>query len=358
VKVHRGFTLIELLIVVAVIALLAAVVLSAMQSVVASAHRVSCKSNLRQLGDAIHAYHASVGCFPVTFVDRNEFAAGECGTGFYSWRAYLLPYIEQSALYEQINFDQPMSDSCGATGVFGAAHANATAARATVALFLCPADGAAAETVLPAAAPANDNYAANFGWPPQSTGVLPTRAATRTNPYNGVLGIATGNPRNQPAWHPNRPLTDRDVEDGLQHTAMVAERLIFSIDHLRDPDRLVYCGGSPGPRTQERLVRYCNLVDVPDKIYSSMIGQAWISGFAPFGPGYMHLMPPNGRSCHDAGGELQANWWSSASSNHPGGVHVLLADGHVAWVDNGVDREIWWALGSRDGQEVNRPLMH
>lgn len=351
---RRAFTLVELLVVIAIIGLLVALLLPALSAVLERTRLLQCQNNLRQIGTAIKAYHSSVGSFPITITDRNQLGGGACGTGFYSWRSYILPYLEQSAVYEMINFDLPMSDVCSGTPEVSESHSNVTAARQNIDVFLCPSDGYRSETAFLGGMPANDNYAANFGWPPQSTGLGMSRGNSKTNPYNGVLGISTGNPLNDVPWHPQGALRDRDVTDGLQHTAMVAERLIFSTDGIKDRRRLVFCGGSPAARSQERLVKYCNLVDVPDKRYSSMQGQAWISGYAPFGPGYMHLMPPNDRNCHDAGGELEGNWWASASSNHSGGVNVLMADGRVAWIDESINRDIWWSLGSRDGEEVKR----
>jgi prepilin-type processing-associated H-X9-DG protein len=66
----------------------------------------------------------------------------------------------------------------------------------------------------------------------------------------------------------------------------------------------------------------------------------------------MHVMPINARNCHLYGGEDDGTNLVTASSRHASGANVLYADGHVGFVTQDVDREIWWAIGSRNGSEV------
>lgn len=89
----------------------------------------------------------------------------------------------------------------------------------------------------------------------------------------------------------------------------------------------------------------------PDPVYAVPIGKAWISGWTLVGNAYMHVMPPGQRSCHLYGGEDDGANLVTAASAHPGGLHLLSGDGHVAFVAEDVERAIWWALGSRDGGE-------
>ena len=97
----RGFTLIELLVVIAIIATLIALLLPAVQSVREAGRRAQCSNNLRQIGIAMHGYHAAVGVFPPgrlrSMVDYN----GRCFAAY----AYLLPYMDQGPLYNATNFN-------------------------------------------------------------------------------------------------------------------------------------------------------------------------------------------------------------------------------------------------------------
>src|ERR1700722_4841812 len=99
---RRAFTLIELLVSIAIIGVLVALLLPAVQSSRAAARRTVCKNNLRQLGLALHLYHETHRCFPAgSYVMGSAFPM-QTGWG---WGAMLLPQLEQNALYRQINFD-------------------------------------------------------------------------------------------------------------------------------------------------------------------------------------------------------------------------------------------------------------
>src|SRR5262249_6176276 len=93
-----GFTLLELLVVVAIIALLLGLTLSAVQRVRASANRLKCQNNLKQIGLALQAFHDARGQFPpgIHTTPSSDPAFGV------SWHVYLLPQLEQSALAAQL----------------------------------------------------------------------------------------------------------------------------------------------------------------------------------------------------------------------------------------------------------------
>src|SRR5262245_58605742 len=98
---RTGFTLIEVLVAVAVIGILAALLLPAVQSARASARRVMCANQLRQLGLALHLYHDSHLCFPPgSYVMGSSFPM-QTGWG---WGAMILPSVEQEALHDQLDF--------------------------------------------------------------------------------------------------------------------------------------------------------------------------------------------------------------------------------------------------------------
>src|SRR5437660_530008 len=89
-----GFTLIELLVVIAIIAVLIALLLPAVQAAREAARRAQCVNNLKQLGIAMHNYHDTNGSFPI----------GRQGKPRRTWTFGILPFIEQTTLYNAINF--------------------------------------------------------------------------------------------------------------------------------------------------------------------------------------------------------------------------------------------------------------
>ena len=90
-----------------------------------------------------------------------------------------------------------------------------------------------------------------------------------------------------------------------------------------------------------------------DPFYSASIGHAWISGWAPTANAYLHVLPPNGPNCHyHITGTAEGGHFASPSSRHGDLFHSLLADGRVIVIDNNVNLDVWWALGSRDGGEM------
>ncbi len=96
---QTGFTLVELLVVVAIIGLLVALLLPAVQSSRESARRSQCANNLRQLGVALLLYHDAQQFFPR--------GGGDAASTQLSWTASILPYLEETALYRQIDQTVP-----------------------------------------------------------------------------------------------------------------------------------------------------------------------------------------------------------------------------------------------------------
>lgn len=102
---RRGFTLIELLVVIAIIAILIALLLPAVQQAREAARRTQCRNNLKQIGLALHNYHDTHSVFPPGQLRGRQPAAPnlELGNGA-SWGAFLLPFMDQAPLYNQLNF--------------------------------------------------------------------------------------------------------------------------------------------------------------------------------------------------------------------------------------------------------------
>ena len=108
---NRGFTLIELLVVIAIIAVLIALLLPAVQQAREAARRTQCKNNLKQLALGLHNYESTHGVFPpgwiapqgFIYVGTNNSTTGVDGAGGISWPALVLPFIDQSTLYNALN---------------------------------------------------------------------------------------------------------------------------------------------------------------------------------------------------------------------------------------------------------------
>src|SRR6187431_1839409 len=97
---RRAFTLVELLVVIAIIGVLVALLLPAVQAAREAARRMQCTNNLKQLGLAVHNYHDTNNVFPPQMMNINTSNDRRWG-----WGAVTLPYIEQGALYQQLNPD-------------------------------------------------------------------------------------------------------------------------------------------------------------------------------------------------------------------------------------------------------------
>ena len=101
----RGFTLVELLVVIAIIGVLVALLLPAVQAAREAARRMSCSSNLRQLGLAMHSYHDTHKTLPYsTSAWGPDGRVNSDGNRGWSWSSFILPYIEQQATFAQIDF--------------------------------------------------------------------------------------------------------------------------------------------------------------------------------------------------------------------------------------------------------------
>ena len=135
-----GFTLIELLVVIAIIAILIALLLPAVQQAREAARRTQCKNNLKQIGIALHNYHDTHSCLPPMKIWANGTdcpgGTGWDNTGGFSWRVMILPYVEQSAMYNQIDFATIHSNFV----CTGAAAVLTNISNKAISGYLCPSD--------------------------------------------------------------------------------------------------------------------------------------------------------------------------------------------------------------------------
>jgi prepilin-type N-terminal cleavage/methylation domain-containing protein/prepilin-type processing-associated H-X9-DG protein len=339
VRCRRGFTLIELLVVLAIIAVLIGLLVPAVQKVRAAAARIQCANNLHQLGLALHNYEGERGYLPPVFpATAKPPYVGVVPDYFYSWSvlAELSPYLEQTAIYNRMNLDEPMYTLPTLTVLPD----NRFAVQQTVALFLCPADKMR---------PVGGGYGVPVFGPVNYAACLGSGATVGGPPY-GSPWDADG------LFRAAAKGTFAEVTDGLSNTAAFSESTLgegptMAFGAIPGDPQKVYANVPP-PLTPAACDR-ANLwnVELPR-------GYLWASGEIRCAS-YNHFYPPNAPKYDcvanlSAGGPQQytAVGFKAARSNHPGGVNVLLADGAVRFVGNGIQPAAWTALATRAGGEV------
>ena len=362
---RNAFTLIELLVTIAIIGVLVALLLPAVQAAREAARRTRCSNHLKQIGLALHNYQGAHRCVPTTTTGPDS-AGDTCGSGFYSWLSMLLPFVEEGNLYDTIDFERSLSDRCdyAYSGEYldygiGPDHPNAEAAGTLVGTYLCPSDPAGVVQLHDGGQRlAPGSYAANVGWPKESFWEGNDHPIAR---QNGVFGLF--NPSVTDPWHVPR-VKFRDITDGLSNTAAVSERKIsviyvaetpfggaFVPEHT-DINLQSFCGSASTSRSLGNWVSYCGSVTLSDPNYVEKHGHAWMSGWTFAANTYMHVMPIGDRNCHVYGGEDDGNNLVTPGSYHIGGVHVLMADGSVSFRAESINLPLWWAMGSANGGEV------
>ncbi|WP_337176151.1 DUF1559 domain-containing protein [Paludisphaera sp.] len=366
---RRAFTLIELLVVIAIIAVLIALLLPAVQAAREAARRMQCTNNLKQLSLGFANYMDVNNTTPMHQY-RHAAEGGAGYTGCHSWYASILPFVEQTAMYNNLNMIY--TDQWVYSGpLMGPNPTENTVIRAAVSSFLCPSDGvintgSGAGNI--AYQPGNFNYVANSGHPrnilmpgdtpypagspPALSGIISmTRMYTAQGPCSSAGSAATANI--------SVPLAS--ITDGTSNTACLSESLVNDgSGRHRDPRRnLNY--------TNSALVQQANvgvLAVVQDARAGVINWQEWsyYKGLTwAYSDGwerhvYAHVLPPNMPNVHTYNtATIQCQEGDSAmnpSSNHPGGVNVSFMDGSVRFIKDSVSLPAWWALGTRNKGEI------
>ncbi len=182
-RYHDAFTLVELLVVMAVIGVLVALLLPAIQAARESSRRTSCTNNLKQIGLALHLYHDVNSSFPPGCIEARPFHPN--GRQI-AWSALILPYLEEDPLYDQIDFDSPFDSP-----------ENSTAARVILPVYLCP--------TTPRSSPLQRGRG-----PCDYGGIYGERITSHNRPPKGTMLF-------------DRAISFRDIHDGKSNTLVIAE---------------------------------------------------------------------------------------------------------------------------------------
>ena len=131
--VRKAFTLVELLVVIAIIGILVALFLPAVQAAREAGRRAQCANHLKQIALGLHNYEGTFKTLPY----GNNYGTGSVRTAAQDWSTLVLPFIEQTALYDSFKFKLALDDP-----------QNRAAMTTRVAGYVCPSDGASTEGVL------------------------------------------------------------------------------------------------------------------------------------------------------------------------------------------------------------------
>ncbi|MDG3007522.1 DUF1559 domain-containing protein [Paludisphaera mucosa] len=327
---RAGFTLIELLVVIAIIAVLIALLLPAVQSAREAARRIQCVNNLKQLGLAVANYEGSQGVLPPSVVVAKN------GAGFWSngWsiNGRLLPYLEQNAAFNSVNFTLNYS-----------AADNATVSQLVIAGYICPSERR------PEPRPtATGRYGvASYNWNVGDWYV-----------FGGLSASAQG----RGAFGANRSRRFAEFTDGLSNTVWTSEVKTYqnmltkcTLSTVLEPGSIPSPVADPYSAVPEYKSGACTLNDHGH-------GE-WVDG-AALETGFTTAWPPNkvilgGPTMVDvdivgvgekSGGPTYAA--ITSRSYHAGGVNSLFGDGSVRFIKSSIDGNTWRSLGSVAGGEV------
>jgi prepilin-type N-terminal cleavage/methylation domain-containing protein/prepilin-type processing-associated H-X9-DG protein len=346
---RRAFTLIELLVVIAIIAVLIALLLPAVQAAREAARRAQCVNNLKQIGLALHNYHTSIDSFPMgvsQYIPTNAFHWDN-----WSVHALLLGNLEQAAVYNAINFMVGNNETSAGPGYY----MNKTVTQTRLNFFMCPSDGNVGSVTVSSNGvnnPVDNSYVGSVG----TTTFSPNGSASGSW-AQGSTGLF---------WY-YRSYGVRDATDGTSNTIAFSEALVGgpSASHGYRGTAVLSVGGTSDQMLdawQNQSAVLAGLAKCTSN-YQSASGLNNARGiFWEVGANGMTLFntivtPNSGKykwsACRSTGGGWpdQATY-SNASSNHSGGVNVLMLDGSVKFVKDSVAQNTWWSLGTRANGEI------
>jgi prepilin-type N-terminal cleavage/methylation domain-containing protein len=354
----RGFTLVELLVVIAIIGILVALLLPAVQAAREAARRMSCGNNSKQIGLALHNYNDVHKKFPPEAIYGNGYLAGAPGASkegpyHYTWLFMILPFMEQTPLYDLTNKSMPIW--IGPGGV------PQQVVSTQVANYLCPSEEKL--TLSDTRNFAYTNYAASegFHWWKDATVQTLTDYGGRCAQERILNWPRMADLTN--VFTQQRINSFRDVRDGTSNTIIVAEASSQGYGSGRG-----WCatGGGDSRVGADRVFRVafvavCSMAypmecNAPANFDGSGVRFRWTDpaggGTWPFPAGgpypnmptYLAAFGPN-------------NDWAGPSSSHPSGMMAIRADGSVDFVSDTIAWHMWMRLNAmKDGYSVDSNL--
>ena len=360
-RTRYGFTLIELLVVIAIIAVLIALLLPAVQAAREAARRMQCVNNLKQIGLALHNYHSTNDCFPLGVSRYGP-------TTTYNWDAWsshalILPGLEQNQTYNACNFwlGNNMPNSYGF-------YANLTVTSLRIAAYLCPSDPNAGslQVVRPADGRSDTldvSYLASAG---TTTNSPNNTAPTNAWATQGSTGLFW--------WY--QVYGFRNMTDGSSNTVAFSEGLVTnggsqsnaaSMSNTWPGNSVTGVSGAGGAAQQYDAnqnpaavlngLAACTTAFAARSGINNLRGVFWEVGSLGMTM-FNTIVTPNsnqykwGNCRFTVGGYPNDATFANASSNHPGGVNVLMGDGSVKFVKSSINQFTWWSLGTRANGEV------
>jgi prepilin-type N-terminal cleavage/methylation domain-containing protein/prepilin-type processing-associated H-X9-DG protein len=365
-KARRGFTLIELLVVIAIIAVLIALLLPAVQSAREAARRIQCTNNLKQLALALHNYISGTGAAPPGMVTQVAAPGSATLSDWTGWspQSQMLPYLEQSPLYNAANFN---------LGVLGVAQ-NSTVYLTRIASFLCPSDPYAGQSNI-------NSYCGSMG---ASTVDYPSDGQT-----TGLFLVYAAPPAGGPTANRCGSVTLASITDGTSNTIAFGEGLVGTGTGATSSTPKYRGNGMAGvvdgpgivsgtiagnnaesnPAAVLAALNTCNAFwstascgtycdNGGIKLYTGLYWALGDRGVTLFNT----VVPPNSkqypwRSCRMSSSAcmscaLEASTFVNASSNHPGGCNFAFADGSIRFIKDSVNMQVYESLGTRASGEV------